>query len=261
MLANRVAVIGSQIADILPYEDVLGKPIYLGPHPYEIIGVLRDKNVDVTALETGGGDDINKSVLIPYTSMQMRTAVDRLRSELDSIQLQLHDEDNLDYVGLSAKRMLNVAHNGVEDFSIQVPLDLLKQKQQSQRLLDVLTLCVSSISLIVGGIGIMNIMLASVTERLKEIGIRRAIGATRSDVKLQFLTESITLSVAGGLIGIVLSVLVVFFVGMSLSIPPVFSPLMVSISVVAALVTGLVFGFYPAKKASLKSPVEILRNE
>ena len=239
----------------------LSKQVFLGPNPYTIIGILKDKHVDNTELASSSGGDMNHSLMVPLSTVLMRTAAVGLRSELDAIQLQLDNEDNLDRAGLATKRLLQTAHKGVEDFSIEVPLDLLKQKQQSQRLLDVLTLCVSSISLIVGGIGIMNIMLASVTERLKEIGIRRAIGATRRDVKMQFLTESVTLSVAGGIIGILFSFAVVLIVGVFLDIPPVFSPVMISISVCAAIGTGLVFGLYPAIQASEKSPVEILRNE
>ncbi len=258
---NRVAIIGSHIAEHLPLNKIIGEQIFLGSNPYTIVGILENKHVDTTELEASGGTDLNKGVLVPLSTMLLRTASAEMRSELDAIQLQLDNEDNLDSAGLATHRLLQAAHNGVSDFSIEVPLDLLKQKQQSQRLLDVLTLCVSSISLIVGGIGIMNIMLASVTERLKEIGIRRAIGATRSDVKMQFLTESVTLSIAGGIVGILFAFLVVFIVGYSLDIPPVFSPVMISISVCAALGTGLVFGLYPAMQASEKSPVEILRNE
>ncbi|NRA37964.1 MAG: ATP-binding cassette domain-containing protein, partial [Planctomycetes bacterium] len=189
--------------------DPIGKDIYVGNNPYKVIGVLQNKHINTTELETGGSGNINQLVIVPLATISMRTAYNPMRSEIDSIQVQLDNEDNLDYAGLAIQRLLQGSHNSVKDFSIEVPLDLLKQKQQSQKLLDVLTLCVSSISLLVGGIGIMNIMLASVTERLKEIGIRRAIGATRRDVKMQFLTESVTMSVAGGLIGILVSVVLV----------------------------------------------------
>lgn len=259
--AQKVAIIGSGIASHLPYDDPMHQTVMLGPNPYKVIGILKDKHVDTTELETSGASDMNNAILVPGNALILRSANTDMRSPLDAIQLQLRDEDSLDHAGLAVTRLLQSAHNGVKDFNIEVPLDLLKQKQQSQRLLDVLTLCVSSISLIVGGIGIMNIMLASVTERLKEIGIRRAVGATRSDVKMQFLTESVTLSVAGGVIGIVLSFIVVFIVGFSLDIPPVFSSMMILISVCAAICTGLVFGIYPAIQAAEKSPVEILRNE
>ena len=259
--ANRVAVIGSKIASGLPFSDPIGQRVNLGANPYTIIGVLKNKNVDVTAIEANDSDDLNNIVLTPLSTLNARTAHVDMRSPLDAIQLQLENEDDLDHVGLSVQRILSSSHNGVQDFGIEVPLDLLKQKQQSQALLDVLTLCVSSISLIVGGIGIMNIMLASVTERLKEIGIRRAIGATQKDVKMQFLTESVSLSVAGGIVGILFSVFVVILAGMVLDIPPVFSPWMISISVCAAIATGLVFGLYPAMQAAQKSVVEILRNE
>ena len=140
-------------------------------------------------------------------------------------------------------------------------MDLLKQKQQSQRLLDILTICISSISIIVGGIGIMNIMLASVTERIREIGIRRAIGATRADIMRQFLSEAMTISVTGGVFGVILAAAVVVITCSFLKLPVVFSLTLLLVAVAASTATGLIFGIYPAYQAANKNPVEALRAE
>ena len=197
---------------------------------------------------------------MPFASADFRKRRHPLRSELDGIQLALVNEEALERAGTAIRRVISARHAGVSDFSIEIPLDLLKQKQQAGRLLDVL-LCGSSIALVVGGIGIMNIMLASVTERLKEIGIRRAIGATQRDVRRQFLAESVILSVTGGFVGVALAVLSVYMVGSIIGLPPVFSFPTVMVAVVASTAVGLVFGYYPALQASLKDPVEVLRND
>jgi macrolide transport system ATP-binding/permease protein len=261
--AVRVCVLGGRVAAELadPPEQAIGQRLQLGRDHYRVIGILGDKQIDTRGLEATGAGDHNRSVLIPLSCVLLRTADAGLRSELDEIQLELDREERLFEAGVSIRRQLTASHQGVVDFELVIPLDLLKQKQQSQRLLDVLTLCISSISLLVGGIGIMNIMLASVTERLKEIGIRRAIGATRRDIKLQFLGEAMVVSVTGGLVGMVLSVLLVLVVGNLLDIPPVFSLGMVLLAVGASTLTGLVFGYYPAQQAAKRNVVEVLRNE
>ena len=173
----------------------------------------------------------------------------------------MNTEDDLADAGRSIKAILGITHAGVSDYDLVIPMDLLKQKQQSQRLLDILTICISSISIIVGGIGIMNIMLASVTERIREIGIRRAIGATRADIMRQFLSEAMTISVTGGVFGVILAAAVVVITCSLLKLPVVFSLTLLLVAVAASTATGLIFGIYPAYQAANKNPVEALRAE
>ena len=257
----RVAVLGAALARQLNVDSPLGSKILLGGDPYLIVGILADKQIDTQELEATSRTDSNYDLLIPLSTLLNRTSYLEMRNEVDELHLQLYTEDRLYDAGTKAKRLLHAAHNGVEDFQIVIPLDLLKQKQQAQRLLDILTILISSIALIVGGIGIMNIMLAAVTERIREIGIRRAVGATRTDIRYQFLAESVLISIIGGLIGVVLAVAATIITCHLLDIPIVISPIMVAISVTAATLVGLVFGLYPAVQAANMDPVAALRSE
>ncbi|MBQ9368730.1 MAG: ATP-binding cassette domain-containing protein [Victivallales bacterium] len=267
--SSRTAIIGSAIAkqirtlkaDRNDTSPLLGDTLLLGGNPYVIVGILKEKAMDLDELEATSVSDPNRDLLIPLETLLTRTAHLDLRSEVDEIHLQLKNEDSLTRAGKSIRSILDVTHSGVMDYDMVIPMDLLKQKQQSQHLLDILTICISSISIVVGGIGIMNIMLASVTERIREIGIRRAIGATKMDIMRQFLMESMTISITGGLFGVVLAGIVVICVCQFIGLPVVFSLPLLCIALVASTLTGLVFGIYPAYQAANKNPVDALRSE
>jgi len=258
---DKVLVIGHSVAKRLGGAATLGEVLTLGGTYYTVVGILADKHIQIEELEATSIADPNNDVLMPLNTLLSRTTFLDMRSEVDEIQLQLATEDDLYKAGRDIKRILAVTHSGVEDFDLVIPMDLLKQKQQAQRLLDVLTICISSISIIVGGIGIMNIMLASVTERIREIGIRRAIGAARRDILYQFLSESVLIAVTGGILGLAMAAAAVVAACAGLDIPVVFSPPLLVTAVVASTVTGLVFGLYPACQAANKNPVEALRYE
>jgi len=258
---NTVAILGHSIAKTIGGNDALGKPLLLSGVCYTVVGILGDKRLALEELEATSVADPNNDLLIPLDTLLARTSHLDLRSEADEIQLQLTTEDDLYTVGRNIRRILGVTHSGVEDYDIIIPMDLLKQKQQSQRLLDILTACISSISIVVGGIGIMNIMLASVTERIREIGIRRAVGATRRDVLCQFLSESVIIAVTGGVFGVMLAFATVAATCHFLDLPVVFSMPHIVIAVLASTLTGLIFGIYPASQAANKDPVEALRYE
>ena len=147
------------------------------------------------------------------------------------------------------------------DFEIEIPIQLLKQQQKTKQIFNIVLIIIAGISLLIGGIGIMNIMLASVLERTKEIGIIRAIGATEEDVILQFLSESILISVGGGIIGIILGVIGAYIIEFVSGIETVLTFSSIMISFLIAVIVGLVFGIFPAKAAANKRPIEALRSE
>jgi macrolide transport system ATP-binding/permease protein len=259
---ERVALLGAGLVpkEIGP-ENMLNQEITLGGQPFRVIGVLKGKNIDTTELEAVGANDTNLDILIPLETALNRFTYLPMRSELDEIQLQLRREELLAPVGRQIRKILDARHRGVEDYDLIIPLDLLKSQQESQKLLDILSLCISAISLVVGGIGIMNIMLASVTERLKEIGIRRAVGARAEDIRNQFLMEAILISMAGGIIGVLMAMGGVAMASGPLDFPIVFTPGIMLIAFLAAFGTGMGFGAYPAIRASSQNLVDILSRE
>jgi putative ABC transport system permease protein len=160
-----------------------------------------------------------------------------------------------------ARKLLRRSHPNVEDYEIQVPLELLRQAEREKRIWNLVLGSIAGISLLVGGIGIMNIMLATVSERTREIGIRRALGATRTHIVAQFLVESTVLSAAGGLLGIFLGIAIPIAVTSMSEIETAISYLAILIAFMTSVGIGMVFGVYPARRAALMDPIEALRHE
>lgn len=158
-------------------------------------------------------------------------------------------------------RMLQRRHNGIVDFSVTVPEELLKQEQRTKEIFNIVLGAIASISLIVGGIGIMNIMLASVMERTKEIGIRRAVGATRKHVVIQFLSEATMISVSGGIIGIILGFVISVVIEKMAGIVTIITLMSVFVSFAISITIGIAFGFFPAKRAAEQDVIQSLRYE
>ena len=259
-----VAVLGQAAATALfGSDDVVGQFVKINEQWYRIVGVAGPQLTVQGSVSGLPAQDANNVIYVPIMSAVLRIE-DRmayLKDEIDAIYLNLKSETDVAATGPLVRGLLETTHRGAADYSIIVPAELLAQQQRTKRLFELVMVAIASISLLVGGIGIMNIMLASVMERTREIGVRRAIGATRRDVVRQFLIETTLITVTGGfagtIVGVVLSQLVAYFAGWStiVTATSVLVASLVSVSV------GIVFGLYPAVRAARLDPVYALHYE
>lgn len=254
---SKVCVIGKTIVkNLFPNEDPVGQQLRLRNVPFRIIGVLQEKG------QSASGDDQDDIILAPYTTVQFRLSgwrgIRQIICSAQSEELMTQAQEELRQV-LRESHKIPLGED--DDFTIRNQTDIAEAAEQTTKVMTFLLASIASISLIVGGIGIMNIMLVSVTERTREIGIRMAIGARESDIMIQFLIEAITLSLAGGILGILFGItgtyLVKEFGGWNTSI----SVTTIVVSFVFSGVIGIFFGFYPASKASSLNPIDALHYE
>lgn len=277
---EQVCIIGHKIKSrLFPTEDAIGKQIKCGSVWLRVIGVLKSRGVGGGDGRDLGIDDFNMNVYAPIQTALLRfndrSVISRSslvsgdnnqqsgsnRNQLDKIVVQVQQANQLQATANVLERMLERRHAGSKDFRVIVPELLLKQEQKTRNIFNIVLGAIASISLIVGGIGIMNIMLASVMERIREIGLRRAIGATKNDVILQFLTEATLISVIGGIIGIFLGLVIAFLITQLTGILTIVSGYSILISFGVSAGIGILFGYMPAKKAALQDPVDSLRHE
>jgi len=275
-----VCIIGKEIQTrFFSNEDPIGKRIKCGNNWLTIVGVLQPRSVSRQSRENLGIRNYNSDIYVPISSALLRFkdratfAQDNLRRrrgrnndddenyhQLDRVVVRVQDADKLQVTADLVARLLKRRHYSLIDFQIQVPELLLEQQQKTQETFNLVLAAIAAISLLVGGIGIMNIMLASVLERIKEVGIRRSLGATERDIVQQFLFESIFISLLGGIIGVVLGVLGARIIASSADIPTVVSVWSVLLSFGVASAIGLVFGIVPAQRAARQDPISALRN-
>ena len=299
-LGRPVCIIGKGIqTKFFPQENPIGKKIKVGSQWLEVIGVLKERYISEKAISNLGIRDYNmdvytpiQTVLIRYinrdlvtgsglkknfgTSMmrfgrggftittQTETKDDNKPSnyhQIDRLVVQVSESENLNPTADVMARMLERRHFGVVDFEITIPELLLKQQQRTQNIFNIVLAAIAAISLLVGGIGIMNIMLASVLERIKEIGLRLSIGAQKTDIIMQFLFESVMISITGGLVGVILGVGLAYAVSSLADFPTSISLLSIVISFGVAATVGLIFGITPAKRAAEQDPITSLRHE
>jgi len=248
---------------LLGYDPAVGRFIKINDTWLEVVGVLREQLMAGGQSSGGAMQDINNIVYIPLNTMQYRfwDQSANLRDELDGIEMRLKPGTDSVETAKVVTAVLNSTHHNVQDFTVTIPAALLAQQQRTQTIFTYVMVAIAAISLLVGGIGIMNIVLATVMERTREIGVRRATGARRFDILRQFLTESVLISVGGGVLGIGFG----FFLAWLISRTAEWKTIVTAASVVVAfgvsVLVGVVFGIYPAMKASQISPIEALRYE
>ncbi len=252
--AAKVAIIGKTIVDQLySGADPVGETIRIRNMPFKIVGVLKAKGVNFF------GQDQDDVVVIPYTSAMRRVS---RRQYLSAILIQASEPSQMARIQQETTDLLQERRPGQDpNFTVRNQLELAQAATATSKTMTMLVGAIASISLVVGGIGIMNIMLVSVTERTREIGIRMAVGARGHDILLQFLTEAVTLSVLGGTMGILLGFVIAHFISAKTDWPTVISPTSVVIAFVFSAAVGIFFGFYPARKASRLDPIDALRYE
>ena len=292
-----VCVIGANIrSKFFPRENPINKYIKFDQMWLKVIGVMERTDVSLTAFEQAGVNVYNDNIYIPAKTMLMRfqnraLVASKLNQnatfsggfgrmiiffsrssspsqntssnyhQLDKIVVQVNESSELQPSTEFLSRMLFRRHQEVKDYEITVPELLLKQEQRTKDIFNIVLGAIASISLLVGGIGIMNIMFASVMERIKEIGTRMAIGARKMDIVVQFLSEAILISVTGGLIGVVLGIVASRLIEEFTDILTVVSPFSVIVAFVVSASVGVIFGYSPAKRASERDPIESLRHE
>jgi putative ABC transport system permease protein len=259
--AARVCVVGAPLArSLFEYRDPIGETLRMEGKYFSVVGVLTDQ-ASVRGLNALAWRDLDQAVLVPLPALSGKSLDIVPGQPVDEIWLQASDGERVEEIGRILDQTLTRLHHGVHDVEIVVPRELLAQRYQTQRTFSVVVGSVAALSLIVGGIGIMNIMLTSVMERTREIGVRRAVGATRRDVTIQFLTESLFMTLSGGAVGIALGVLVSWSITAYAGWSTRISLQAVFLAVFVSFLTGLVFGLYPATTAARLAPVDALHYE
>jgi len=262
--AAPVAVLGqAAAAAIFGGADPIGQFVKVNSQWFRVIGVAGPQLTAQSDVAGLPAQDRNNLIYVPIMAAELRLedSLNYLKDEIDAVYLTLAPEASVVSAGALVRGLLDTAHRGATDFSVIVPAELLAQQQRTRRLFEIVMVAIASISLLVGGIGIMNIMLASVMERTREIGVRRAIGATRRAIVRQFLVETTMITVTGGFagtfVGIGLSQMVAYFAGWS----TIVSIASVAVACVVSVSVGIVFGLYPAVRAAQLDPVKALHYE
>ncbi len=268
---RRVCVVRERLIREAKYVgDPMALDLKIGADYFRVVGVLRDFAVQSQTQSVLGIDDRAFEVYVPFETVVDRYGLvtntweegkyENARVELHQLVCVARKDDDVELMARGIQAVLLHFHKK-KDFEVTVPLELLQSRQQTQRVFDVVLPIIAGISLLVGGIGILNIMLASVTERTREIGIRRAIGASQGDVVAQFLVETVALSAGAGLLGVAVGCAFVLVLEHFTEWKPTITGWSVALSLLISCATGVIFGLYPARRAALMDPIRALRHE
>ncbi len=259
----KVCVLGAGVASTLfRNEDPIGKMIKIEDQWMEVVGVLKSKAVFTETVGELAARDLNTDVYVPLTTFLKRfTRENALTSEIQQITVQVDNSDRLMETSKLIESILLRHHFNNSDYNIVIPFELLRQEEKERQIYNFLLGAIATISLLVGGIGIMNIMLATVMERTREIGIRRSIGARKADIMSQFVSEAVAISITGGLIGVILGVSLSLTVSFFTDVKTFIQPYSIVLAFGFSVLVGISFGYLPAKNAANLKPVDSLRYE
>ena len=270
---NNICAISSGLARrLFPYQDPLDQELKIGAHYYQVVGLVRETSTEEKRPQSGDviGQPLDNNVYMPLSAARSRfgeTLIRRSagsqeqeRVQLHRITIQFEDTSNVETAVPQIEALLTRFHTK-RDFELIVPLQLLRQAEKTKRIFNVVLGSIAAISLLVGGIGIMNIMLATVTERTREIGVRRALGAKQQDITSQFLVETLVLALGGGCIGVIIGIVVPFAVTQMAGMKTIVTLPSVVLAFGISAAVGIIFGLYPARAAARLDPIEALRHE
>ena len=264
----RVCVIEEALRDeLFPFEQAVGQNLYIDHEPYRLVGVMRSKETTEKKYEVVDISELNRTVYIPLSCSLDRTPRRTLSDEIDEVIFRISEPSRLHEAARLIRAHYLRSHNMVDvesenrDFDVTVALDLVRQRQKSEEIFEWTLLIFAGISLVVGGIGIMNIMLANVTERRREIGIRRAVGANQTDILRQFILEALAICLFGGVLGLFAGIVFTWWVAAITGWKTILSAWAMVVAMAFSLADGVAFGTYPAYSAAKLDPIEALRYE
>ena len=258
----QVCVIGDDVRrDLFAFGPALGQPVKVNEHWLMVVGVLAARATAGREIEGMRAADTANVIFVPVTTTARKFSTPPAKSPLDELVVQMKQGASVQEAAAAMDALLDRLHGGSGDYALLVPEALLEQSRRTQRIFDIVMGCIAGISLLVGGIGIMNIMLATVLERTREIGIRRALGARQRDIRKQFLVEAFSISAAGGLLGIGMGVAIAKGVAYSAWWQTVVTLFSIALAAGVSLAVGLASGLYPAMRAARLDPIDALRYE